>query len=282
MRPHHLRAAAGSSGGIVTTNMYYYDFGNGNSYTPGNNYLYALKPDGTNWDNLGSSSPLSFSINGSNSSTWSSTKGGILNLDYYPVGSSYYAAHLYQVGPNTSFPQSFGAGPFTLEFYHGNIYAPNPSYASHTLQILKHDLFQIVWNPLTFLQQYAELEIDQTYYNITSRNFTGSSNTSSTYVPLESSYAYSGGFPTAWEQLVFVREHTGTNGMKFYRNGTLVGTHTNSVDYDTWGAQATQYQTTLYRMKASLGLFRVYTGTALTQSEILTHYNIEKPRFGLP
>ena len=80
MRPHHLRAAAGSSGGIVSTNMMYYDFGNSNSHTPNSNRLYALKPDGTNWDNLGTSSPYSFSINGSNTSSWQSTKGGHLSL----------------------------------------------------------------------------------------------------------------------------------------------------------------------------------------------------------
>lgn len=282
MRPHHLRAAAGSSGGIVTTDMHYYDFGNTNCFTPGDTYIYALKPDGTSWDNLGYNSPLSFSINGANNSTWSSTKGGIYNLDYYPIGSTYYAPHLYQLRSNNSFPQNFGSGPFTLEFYHGNIYAPNTNYATHTLQFLKHELFQIIWSPLTFLQQYAELQLDQSTYNVLGRNFTGSSNTASTYVQLESSMAYPNGFPTPWEQLVFVREHTGTNGMKMYRNGTLVGTHTNSINYDQYGTQATSYQTTLYRMKASLGLFRVYTGTALTQSEILTHYNIEKPRFGLP
>jgi hypothetical protein len=83
-----------------------------------------------------------------------------------------------------------------------------------------------------------------------------------------------------WEHIVVTRENTGTNGMKFYRNGSLLGQKTNSIDYSFnpsglsggWSRQ-------MYKLQADIGLHRVYNGTALTASDVATHYAIAKTRF---
>tara|TARA_B100001989_G_C24428985_1_gene408010 strand:- start:159 stop:890 length:732 start_codon:yes stop_codon:yes gene_type:complete len=229
------------------------------------------------------------SINGTNNS-WSSTKGGhiILNTWQHSAGSAYMPPYMSLGGTqNTSNPySSFGTGPFSMEFYHGEIENALTSVSDHILPFFQDDTFLLTFNPLAIKTHYVRfgINIQNNNYHLAGHNLDGSGNafsnaSSNTRYESGSSSTYS--FPTSWEQIVMVRENTGTNGMKFYRNATLVGTTTNSKDYDANGTMS-GFTRFFYRMKCKVGLIRIYTGTALTQSEIQTHYNIEKPRFGLP
>ena len=68
--------------------------------------------------------------------------------------------------------------------------------------------------------------------------------------------------------------------MKFYRNGSLLGQKTNSIDYSfNPSGLSGGWSRGMYKLVANIGLHRIYNGTALTASDVATHYAIAKTRF---
>ena len=71
--------------------------------------------------------------------------------------------------------------------------------------------------------------------------------------------------------------------MKFYRNNSLIRTTTNGCNYPIPSAGfSTNSVGENYMMNAShFAIFRIYSGHALTATEVDQNYQAEKARFGL-
>ena len=298
MRPHNLRAAAGNSGGIVTTNMRYYDWGDSNSWDPNHstqpNYMWALNPDGSIKDGYQNTNG-SWWMNMSPNYTYSSSYGGHLQFRQYPIAGNMYNPNMGRPSRDDYEAQNFGTDPFALEFIH-SVYLP-PSSVSTAAQDLWQEQSSFYTFSPTFVwhNYYVSLGYFKTTINGFSQwvlgeyGLSGSGNVTSgnlsnyNYLAVESSpQAFYSNYFNVWEHIVVTRENTGTNGMKFYRNGSLLGQKTNSIDYSfnpTGLGLSGGWSRQMYKMVADIGLHRIYNGTALTASDVATHYAIAKTRF---
>ena len=87
-----------------------------------------------------------------------------------------------------------------------------------------------------------------------------------------------------WEHFVASRTSTGTNGMTFYRNNTVIDTRTNSINYNSLSQNGGMLQDTVHYFKqpnSRHAILRVYLGHGLTATEVDQNYQAEKARFGL-
>ena len=86
-----------------------------------------------------------------------------------------------------------------------------------------------------------------------------------------------------WNQVVMVREGTGTNQFKIYLNGVLDTTGTVSTDFNTTSQLriANNRGGSLY-FDGDLSIIRIYKNKALNATEVLGNYNYNKNNFGLP
>ena len=80
--------------------------------------------------------------------------------------------------------------------------------------------------------------------------------------------------------------YNGSNELKAYRNGSLVGTSTSGVDQGNLNTQGTRAnflfgaRTTSQVLSCQIGCIHIYN-RALSASEVLFNYNGLKSRFGL-
>ncbi len=295
MRPHNLRAAAGNSGGIVKTNMRYYDWGDSNSWNSSGthpNYMWALNPDGSIKDGTQNVNGQWW-MNMSQTYTYSSSYGGYLELRQYPIGGTMYNPNMGRRSRLDYEMQNIGTDPFALEFIH-SVYLPPSSVSTAPLDLWQEQSSFYTFTPsFVWHNYYVSLGYFKTNIGGIDRwvlgeyGLSGSGNATSgnlanyNYLALESTpQEFYQTYWNVWEHIVVTRENTGTNGMKFYRNGSLLGQKTNSIDYSFnpsglsggWSRQ-------MYKLQADIGLHRVYNGTALTASDVATHYAIAKTRF---
>ena len=83
-----------------------------------------------------------------------------------------------------------------------------------------------------------------------------------------------------WQQIVLVREGTGTGQFKFYKDGSLNSTATNNVNLNS--PEQLQLGTNRPATKfldADLSILRIYKGKALTAAEVLQNFNALKGRY---
>jgi len=293
---HRLRAAAGNSGGgIVATNMRYYDWGDTNCWNPNGsnpNYAWALNPDGTIKDGTQNTSGL-WSMQMTQTYTYSSSYSGHLQLRDYQISGNNYNPNINKQSRDDFEIQNIGTDPFAFEFIH-SVYLPPPSVSTSP-----QDFFQEQSSFYTFTPSFAMYNIYLAlgYFKTTINGFsqwvlgeygfsgsgsaTNNNLSNYTHSAIESSpQAFYSNYFNLWEHIVVTREHTGTNGMKFYRNGSLLGEKTNSIDYSfNTSGYSGGWSRKMYRMQADIGIHRIYNGTALTATDVANHYAIAKARF---
>lgn len=85
---------------------------------------------------------------------------------------------------------------------------------------------------------------------------------------------------TNWTHFVISRQGTGSDDVKVYMNNTLEGTFTGAdnishLEYAWIGGKGGSAN-----LDTQLGIVRMYKGKALSASEVTTHWNAEKARFG--
>ena len=85
-----------------------------------------------------------------------------------------------------------------------------------------------------------------------------------------------------FQQLVFVREGTGTNQFKIYKDGSLdttgtVGTDLNSTDQLRIGRN----RGGSHYYDGDLGIIRIHKGKALNATEVEQNYNLFRGRYGI-
>ena len=85
---------------------------------------------------------------------------------------------------------------------------------------------------------------------------------------------------TNWTHFVISRQGTGSDDVKVYINNTLEKTFTGAdnishLEYAWIGGKGGTYN-----LDTQLGIVRMYKGKALSASEVTTHWNAEKARFG--
>ena len=97
-----------------------------------------------------------------------------------------------------------------------------------------------------------------------------------------------GGYATAvssttlnvWEHLIFVREGTGTNQFKIYKDGSLDGTGTVNTNFNsTSQLRIARSRNGSYYYDGDLSLVRIYKNKALTATEVQQNYNALKGRY---
>ena len=97
-----------------------------------------------------------------------------------------------------------------------------------------------------------------------------------------------GGYATAvssttlnvWEHLIFVREGTGNNQFKIYKDGSLDTTGTVDTDFNsTAQLRIARSRNGSYYYDGNLSLVRIYKNKALTAVEVEQNYNATKGRY---
>ena len=85
-----------------------------------------------------------------------------------------------------------------------------------------------------------------------------------------------------FQQLVFVREGTGTDQFKIYKNGSLDGTGTVDTDFNsTAQLRIGRSRNGSYYYDGDLGIIRIYKGKALNATEVEQNYNTFRERYGI-
>ena len=91
-----------------------------------------------------------------------------------------------------------------------------------------------------------------------------------------------------WNHFVLVREGTGTNETKFYRDGVLAGSMTISKSLSDAGSNGFRIGKeppggpgTGNYLNGYFSNLRIYKGKALTAAEVLQNYNATRHRFGV-
>jgi len=83
-----------------------------------------------------------------------------------------------------------------------------------------------------------------------------------------------------WEHLIFVREGTGTNQFKIYKDGSLDTTGTVNTNFNsTSQLRIARSRNGSYYYDGDLSLVRIYKNKALTAAEVEQNYNATKGRY---
>lgn len=105
------------------------------------------------------------------------------------------------------------------------------------------------------------------------------------WVDLDTTDPGYGGPTSGWEHIVLSREGTGTNEMKFYRNGSLFAQKTNSIVYTAGGSDPYPNgqggSNAIFQVGGYKAVFKFHIGKGFTSDEVTTRFNAEKSRFGL-
>ena len=277
MRSHHLRAAAGnvsssgdtfSSTGVTNNLAVHWDFGNTSCWNQSGTAITDLTGNSNNGTLPGSNVSYGSGQGGHLSKT--SNASVTLSTDVFPIN---------------------GANPFALEYW-----VNNTALASNV-----HALFQDwyyhypLYSGVPSYQYNAGLGYNlNTTYGLQGQGMSGSGLTGGSPGPLSGrpdttitafQNNYYSGTSTGWEQLVFSRESTSTNGFKVYRNGSNIYTGTNSINYDARTTPSNYVniirQRNLFTLTGGAAIFRMYTGAGLTSTQVTQNYDSQKVRFGL-
>jgi hypothetical protein len=85
-----------------------------------------------------------------------------------------------------------------------------------------------------------------------------------------------------WNNVTVVRENIGTNGVKSYHNGVFTAQRTNSTNLNyTEGIQIGLNRGDNSYFQGNIAQILLYSGYALSATEVLQNYNATKTRFGL-
>ena len=279
MRNHFLRAAAGNVSGapnIVTTGLQtYYDFGNTSCYNPSSSATAVtdLTGNGNNstYQNTATYGNPTFNSNNggfveiSNEQQFLKKNSGSTGLS---LGTSQFTIEYFMNIKSYGFSlfnaasSEFNFSPFTLR--------------SHTMQITSPSSS----NPK---MQGQGMEGNSSTSHIFELNFsTGASFGPAPTINIDSTDVYAS-LNFGWEHFVASRESTSSNGMKFYRNNSLIRTTRNACNYTIPSAGfSTNSVAEQYMTNAShFAIFRIYFNHALTATEVDQNYQAEKARFGL-
>jgi len=204
---------------------------------------------------------------------------------------------LYRVGTGNNstregLQRGQGSNPYTVEFW------INPCTEGANAGTLMSDMFTTFRSsPYDFRWHWFDLLIDYgqgnggrlAYNGFTSAQNPDNSGSFSTYdLWADSSGHY---FPddqttfTGWEYLAIVRENNGSNGLKFYRNASVIHTTTSGVYHNSFNqggyVNMTYGPYELFRFKCKVGIYRRYHNKGFTSAEVQQHYDRDKGRFGL-
>tara|TARA_A100001035_G_scaffold253029_1_gene225924 strand:- start:1898 stop:2749 length:852 start_codon:yes stop_codon:yes gene_type:complete len=282
MRNHFLRAAAGNVSGapnIVTTNLVqHFDFGDTNSYN--------TSVSTTTITDLSGAGNHAFFLN---APTFSTSNGGYIQ----PTASNQYAQKGTPTGAgsaaNQSFMRSIGTGNYTIEIWM-NIFgqggSQDPAYQDTTQEVSFSPTFSFNFyyhnlaQHLNFRLGSQGHEGSTNIYNINITNGTSTANVP--VITIDPSNHYTSGY-NGWEQFVVSRTSTSTNGLKYYRNNSLLRTSTNSINYviPQIGGGVTDVVHYFKNIDSRYAIFRFYKGHGLTATEVDQNYQAQKARFGL-
>ena len=279
MRSHRLRAAAGNAaGGIITSNLeIYYDFGNTSCYN----------------SSVSSTAVTDLSGNGNNatyqnthlgSPTFNSSNGGYVSISN---------ANIFLKKDSGTSIYDIGTGSYTIEFFM-NLTAINSYHIFDSFvqgfapgDILESHYFIIQPRASSSLNDYrlrgkgltgSSSKANQQYTNFN----TGASQSAPPFYDIDVNSYYGSSTPTTgWEHFVVSRENTSSNGIKFYRNGSVIRTSTSGINYNenlyVYYGNKEEYM----KNQGNYAIMRVYIGKGLTSTEVTQHYDFEKARFGL-
>ena len=279
---HRLRAAAGNSGlSIVETGLkLHWDFGDTNS-----------------WD--GSSTAINDLSGNNNTGTFSNNSGYTQNTTVGYVQKTNGA----NIKLDTSHLRLNGNSPFSLEYWHnadGNVSDQGSYFFEHWdwhYRLSDGAQKHYQWG-LGFWAQGSYSTTGLSGYNIGVGNGSNLHDSAwanayptNTPTAFDSSPPYTYGGSTGWEQIVFSRENTNTNGFKVYRNGTLIYTgtepkHFTQVLYGGWIRFTSTNDILGGPTNAKVGIVRMYmdgsaSGGYLTAADVQQNYEAQKARFGL-
>tara|TARA_A100001388_G_scaffold12907_1_gene8811 strand:- start:1619 stop:2485 length:867 start_codon:yes stop_codon:yes gene_type:complete len=261
---------AGASSSIVTDGLvHWFDFSDTNSYGSGT-ALTDLSDAGNNMTFVNAPTVInsSFGSGGRHIEIQSSGSGG----DKY----AYYGTNYSDTLTGTQ-----GTNPFAIEMW------VNLKNISAETAVFGDMISTIKFNPVAV--RYKRFEIFVYQNRLKTLGMSGSTNVS--YFPSDlvtvGNKNYADGTYAGWEHIVATREDTNTNGMKYYRNGSLVVQDNNSINYngpDT--AEGYGLSQAFYRLGYVFGtckfaIFRRYINGSLTAADVQKHYDLDKARFGL-
>lgn len=277
MRAHRLRAAAGnvSSGSFVTDGLIqHFDFSDTNCYASSGATAIT--------DLSGNSNNMTFAA--APTLTTSSYGSGGRHIEVASSSTGDKHAYYGTDQSTAGFTQTQGTNPFTIEFWlnaqgSGTSVSPNYKFFIDTLQTMNFSPFSIVYKDF-------DLSIQA---KMASTGMSGSSQDNSVnngdQINIDSSDRYNSSSFAGWEHFVAVRENTSTNGMKYYRNGSLIKQDTNSINYagadSGFFVSLTECRLFRHSDDAKYAIFRRYVNKGLTATEVQQHYDLDKGRFGL-
>ncbi len=276
MRNHFLRAAAGnvSGGSIVTTGLHtYYDLGNTSCYNPSSSPTAVTDLTG-NGNNSTYQNTASYG-----NPTFNSNNGGFVEISNEQI-------FLKKNSGSTAL--AFGTGQFTIEFF--------MNIKSDGFNIFGAAASEFNYSPFTLRTHTFNINIGTSgNARVTGEGIEGSTSTSHIFELNFSTGASFGPPPIinidsttqnlnfGWEHFVASRENMSGTGMKFYRNNSLIKTTLNLCNYTYPSAGFSQNSIGENYMKnaSHFAIFRIYSGHALTATEVDQNYQAEKARFGL-
>lgn len=280
---HRLRAAAGNSGlSIVETGLkLHYDFGD------------------TNCWNVSSGSGNITDLTGNNNNAYFNNYSGYTQNTTVGFVQKTNGSN---ISMNSNHLRLNGGSPWSLEYWHdpeSGMYAQGSYFYEYwdwhyRLSDGAQNHYQ--WG-LGFLNTGGGNTTGLSGYNIGVGNGSNQDSTwanaypTNTTTAFESSPPYTYGTNYGWEQIVYSRENTNTNGFKIYRNGTLIYTgtepkHFNQVLFGGW-IRFVDYANIFANINNSkIGIFRMYmdgsaSGGYLTAADVQQNYQAQKARFGL-
>ena len=194
------------------------------------------------------------------------------------IGGDKYA--YYGTNYQDTFTGTQGTNPFAIELW------MNSQDIGGETPIFGDMISTIKYNPIAV--EYKRFEIFVYQNRLKTLGMSG--NTNVVYFPGDLVTVHNGNYGNSfagWEHIVVTRENTNYNGMKYYRNGSLVLQDTNSTNYFGPNTSAGyQLSQAFYRLGYIFGsckyaIFRRYINKSLTATDVQTHYDLDKARFGL-
>ena len=285
---HRLRAAAGANAGgeVYTVGLkLHWDFGDTNCWDGTSSTINDL----SGWSGGNTHGTVNMSTNPPSLATGNG--GYMLNSATPEYNNIQFYRDLYDFG--------IGMGEFTIEIWHNSpayIY-PGGNYP------LENTLLRLDWadfhnwtssqirymhvrlgfqQPSTYVSQLqgASFEDPFNWNSFYGNNLEGSG---STFTYWDSGEPTSNP-PTGWEQIVLSRDAANaSNNMKIYRNGTLINTTTNTIDYTP---QQITYKFSESRFgnnipNGATAIYRIYDGNGLTADQVLGNFKAQRSRFGI-
>ena len=261
---------AGASSPFVTEGLvHHFDFSDTSCYSSGTTITdLSDAGNGMTWVQAPNVVNSSFGSGGRHIEVLSS----IANGDSY----AYYGTNYTSTLTGTQ-----GTNPFAIELW------MNSQNINGETPILGDQISTIKYSPISV--RYKRFEIFVYQNRLKTLGMSGSTNVSN--FPGDLVTVHNGNYTDAtyfgWEHIVATRENTNSNGMKYYRNGSLVLQDTNSINYngpDT--AEGYQLSQSFYRLGYIFGqckyaIFRRYINKGLTSTDVQKHYDLDKARFGL-